>query len=448
MNSEDIEDPGRSLFEVLRRRRAVAIITFLIVALASLAFVSTYKVKYAAISQVVLVNDMNGRDPSAAGVDMPTIVTGSAVLEDVRRQLRLADSVGDLRKAVNARIAPKSSLMTISVQNRNPQTAIAINNAVAGTFTKLYRQLAGSRYENVAQRLTGDFNRARVRLGTIERRLEVASADASYVGSQASLDASAAHLAELKENRGLALAQLTADRANLKADREQPGKTAEIVRHEILMNNPAFRETELRVARDLAQYTAVSADLSGKYPGVEGFRDKVQVETRALESLRAEALAGRDAYSPSQGGQIVQSARDQAAVEGDQVKLGAFDLQIRGLKERLEKPIKDVPSIGGLRAERDAAEAQLQALSQRLSNAQANSAESSSLGEVVVVDRATEARPTLVGPKMLFELGLLAAVLLSIAAAYLAELLVPRLLGSSDVEGVYGRPILATFRSR
>jgi uncharacterized protein involved in exopolysaccharide biosynthesis len=84
----------------------------------------------------------------------------------------------------------------------------------------------------------------------------------------------------------------------------------------------------------------------------------------------------------------------------------------------------------------------------RLSNAEANGAEASSLGAVVVVDRATDARPTLEDPLFLFALGLAAAIVFGIAAAYLAELLVPRLLGPADVESVYGRPLLVTLRQR
>jgi hypothetical protein len=214
------------------------------------------------------------------------------------------------------------------------------------------------------------------------------------------------------------------------------------------MNNAAYRETEIVVGKDVAQYTATRAGVTKIFPGIAGFSDKVEKESEALNSLRADALAGRDAYSPSQAGQIVQTQKDAAAVQGDQVKLAAFDDQIRALRQNLTNPEASAPSMGALRAERDAAEAQLQALSLRLSAAQANSAEASSLGEVMIVDRATEARPTLVGPLFLLALGLAAACIFAIGAAYLAEMVVPRLLGAGDVEGVYGRPILATLRAR
>jgi capsular polysaccharide biosynthesis protein len=449
MTATELETPSRSVFEVLRRRSAVALATFLIVAVASFAFVLVHKVKYGALSHVLLVNDPSGRDPSVAAADMATIVTGSTVLSDVQQKLGLSDSINDLRKTVNARVSPKSSLMTIAVQNHDPKAAIAIDNKLAESFARLYWSLAGTRYDEVTRRLASDVSAARERVSVIERQLENASAGSSYVGSQASLDASAARLGDLQESRGIAVGQLVTDQANLEADREQPGKTAKIVRHEILMNNAKYRETETLVSKDMAQYTTTRAGVTNIFPGIAGFTDKVEKEGQALDVLRDNALTGRDAYSPSLAGQIVQAAKDAAAVAGDRAKLAAIDDQMRALHEKLSSSTSDgTESIGALRAERDTAEAQLQALSLRLSAAQANSAEASSMGQVVIVDRATEARPTLIGPTFLMALGLLAASILAISSAYLAELLIPRLLGPGDVEDVYGRPILASLRAR
>lgn len=447
MISTERETSTASILEVLRRRKAVAIVTFLVLAIAVIALVRIHKVKYASLSHVVLVNDASGRDPSVAGADMPTIASGSAVLDDVRRGLHLKESINDLRKAVTARVAPKSSLMTIAVQDHDPKKAMLINNTVADAFAKRYRQLGSSRYDEITATLNADVDRVRTQVGLVNRRLEAASTGQSYVGSQASLDSTAAHLGELKQARGAALAQLATDSANLTADRQLPGKTAKIVRHEILANSSAYRQTEALVGKDISQYTTARAGVTSLYPGIAGYANKIANERSALDTMRTEALTGQDAYSPSQGGQIVQTARDDSAVHGDQIRLDAIDAQIKALNATLSAPSEGVESMGALRAERDADEAQLQALMLRLTNAEANSAEASSLGQVVVVDRATDSRPVLVGAATLDAIGLLVALVLAIAAAYLAELLLPRLLAPRDVESVYGRPIIATLRT-
>jgi capsular polysaccharide biosynthesis protein len=101
-----------------------------------------------------------------------------------------------------------------------------------------------------------------------------------------------------------------------------------------------------------------------------------------------------------------------------------------------------------VRALRDAEEAQYQALALRLSNAQANSAEANSLGSVAVIDRAEIAEPSLLGPNLLLALGLCVALALAIAAAYFAESLDPRFITPTDVESVYGRPVLGSLNSK
>lgn len=441
------ETKGHSFVQILGRRWVTACLTFAIVACGAVIFITVYHIKFAAIAHVLLVNDQSGRDPSAAGVDMPTIVESTAVLEDVKRRLHLDYSIPQLRKAIVARVAPKSSIMTIIGQDHDARIAVDLPNAVADSFVEIYSKLSYSRYDQVTQRLQNDLHAKRETVYRLERQLEAASSGASYVGSQTSLDAGAAHLADLTESRGVALGQLTGDRLALKLGRGQPGTLAGVVRHEILMNNAPYHESELAVGKDIAGYTTARAGVNDDFPGMAGFRDKLKKEADALAAMRERALTLPDAYSPSRAGQVVANDKSAAAVAGDEAHLKDLDAQIALAKSALLVSSQGGTSIGALRAERDATEAQYQALALRVSTAQANSAESSSLGQVVVVDRALKPEPTLLKPPLLLLLGLAAAAALACVAAYLAELLIPRLLGPSDVERVYGQPTLTTLRS-
>lgn len=441
------EPKGHSFFEVLGRRWLTACLTFAIVACGAVIFVTVYHMKFAAIAHVLLVNDQAGRDPSAAGVDMPTIVASTTVLEDVKRKLHLNYSIPQLRKAIVARVAPKSSIMTIIAQDHDARIAVDLPNAVADSFVDIYSKLSYSRYDEVTRRLQNDLQSKRETVFRLERQLEAASSGASYVGSQTSLDAGAAHLADLTESRGVALGLLVGDRAALRLDRGEPGTLSGVVRHEILMNNAAYRESELEVGKDVAGYTTSRAGVRDDFPGMAGYRDKIDKEADALATMRDKALALPDAYSPSHAGQVVATDKAAAAVSGDEAHLKDLDSQIATAKSALLVSSQGGTSIGALRAERDATEAQFQALALRVSAAEANSAESSSLGQVVVVDRALRPEPTLLKTPLLLLLGLVAAAALACVAAYLAELLIPRLLGPSDVERVYGQPTLTTLRS-
>jgi len=76
----------------------------------------------------------------------------------------------------------------------------------------------------------------------------------------------------------------------------------------------------------------------------------------------------------------------------------------------------------------------------------ANRADALSLGSVVVVDRAivSDARIGLGKSKLLLLLGLLVLVL-AVVSAFIADKLNPRLVRTSQVEDLYGQPVIATM---
>jgi uncharacterized protein involved in exopolysaccharide biosynthesis len=442
-------EPGRSLAEVLDRRKLVSIVTGVVALCVAIAGVLLVHPKYGSIAHVLLINDAGGRDPITAGPDMPAIATSTSVIAIVKDRLHLSTSVTDLQKAVTAHVAPRSSIMSIAFRSRSASEAIAVPNAVADAFVEFYSGLPQERSRGVMDSLARDLAVSRQNVLSIERHLEEASAGNSYVGSQASLDNLGRAIGELHEQRGAAAGQLASDAADMQNQMAQPGKLAKIVRHEILNNNPEFRELQLGVARDSSAFTSFRSGVTDRFPGIAGGEAKIAQENRALAAARERALSSPDAYSPSEGGAVVALDKARSNVAGDRVHLAALDAQIASAEAELHRAASSADSsLGSLRAQRDTAEAQFQALALRYSNAEANSAESNSLGRAVVVDRAVRAEPSLLGPNVLLAVGFALALALAVAAAYIAEAVDPRLLSPNDVESVYGRPTLVSLRKQ
>jgi hypothetical protein len=288
-------------------------------------------------------------------------------------------------------------------------------------------------------------------MATIEQQLEHASIGHTYVGSQMSLDNMASQLALLRQQRGLAYAQLVQDRADLESDKSQPIRMAKIVRGEILQNDRQYRQLSMDVSRDVSGFTTTSAGVTDQFPGMLGYADKIKKEQAALARVRLNALTSPDAYSASEGGQIMAADKAKSAVDGDAAHVSAIDTQIAGLENELRTSAKgsgDSPSLGSLRAQRDALETRYGALAARFASAQANAAEDNSLGQAIVVDRAVKAEPNIIGPPLILSVGFLLVLLLAAGAAYLAEAINPRLLNPIDVESLYGRPTLGRLSYR
>jgi uncharacterized protein involved in exopolysaccharide biosynthesis len=443
--------PERSFFEVVRRRRWVVLV-ILVVGFAALIPVALHlKPKYGAMTHVLLINDSSGRDPITAGFDMPTLATSTSVVSAVRDQLHLTMSVADLQAGITAHVAPKSSIMTIAYRSKDPSLAIAVPNAVADEFITFYASIPSQRSAQVVNAFAAELKANRLQLSTIERQLEGASVGRTYVGSQSSLDNLAGELSLLRQQRGSAYSQLVQDRADLQSDKSQPTRMAKIVRAEILQNDRPYRELSTDVARDASSYTTTVAGVTDQFPGILGYRDKINKEKTALEKSRLAALNSPDAYSASEGGQIMAADKAKSAVDGDEAHVSAIDQQIASLEDELRASSKnepDSPSLGSLRAQRDALEARYGALAARFASAQANAAEDNSLGQAIVVDRAIRAEPNIIGPPLLISLAVLVVFVLAFGSAYLAEMLNPRLISPIDVESLYGRPTLGTLSYR
>jgi uncharacterized protein involved in exopolysaccharide biosynthesis len=414
----------------------------------SVAVAVLVKPKYSATARVLLVNDQQGRDPAAEGVDMPAIATSTTVLETVREHLNLLEPIDELKRNVSVKVAPKSSIMSLSAKDLNPDLAVRMSNTLAETFTSFYQSVSGGRYRNVIAELQRDLAARRARVLVLESRLQRAASRSSYVGSQASLDNTASNLSSLITQRALAYAQLISDRSAVASAQADPrGKLAKIIRHEMLANDQNYRVLEINVSRDVAAFKIQKASYTDRFPGLAGGRAKVESEGAALRGSAAAALSGPAAYSPSLAGQIVEEQRARSAVDGDETRVSALHEQIADTKQALlELPSSGI-SVGAIRALRDTEEAQYQSLALRLSNAQANSAEANSLGSVIVVDRPTMAEPNLLTTNLLLTLCLLVSVGLAIGAAYLGESIDPRLISEQDVESIYCRPVLGSLNS-
>ncbi len=446
---DSVTRPDHSFVEVLHRRRWVALVTLAVALGAVVALALHVKPKYGAMAHVLLVNDSGGRDPITAGYDMPTIATSSSVVSAVRERLHLAKPVADIQAGISAHVAPRSSIMTIAYKSKDPAEAVIVPNAVAEEFTKFYATLPGKRSQAVVDAFASEMKSIRVQLAHVEAQLENSSAGHVYVGSQTSLDNLAGQLSILRQQRGVAYAQLVNDQSDLAADRSQPGRTAKITRAEILNNDRHYRQLATDVAKDASAYTTTKASVTDAYPGIAGFQDKVKKEESALAKARETALDSPDAYSPSLGGQIVATDKANSLVSGDQARVKALDTQIASLFNDLHssQTSAESPSLGNLRALRDSLETRYQTIATRFAAAQANAAESNSLGQAIVLDRAYKADPNIIGPKLILAIGILVAFCIAFGSAYLAEIVNPKLLSPVDVESLYGAPTLASIRN-
>jgi uncharacterized protein involved in exopolysaccharide biosynthesis len=349
---------------------------------------------------------------------------------------------------MTAKVPGRSSIMQIGFKDTLPDRAANVANTIADELTGYYHEISTHRYNQNVQNLDQALDVQRNKINSINEQLQKVIATDPFVGSDKALDLVTARLDDLETQRGLAYATMAGDTAQAGAVSTSSRTLAKTAVHEILQGDPFYRSIQEGTAKDAAELAFEHSAFKSSYPGLPGLSAKVQAEQSQLAAAAHAAMTSSSASSPSMVANRVDSAKADATVTGDNVKISQIDALISQERARLHDIQKTQPKALGLRIERDVAQADYVSLSARRATALANRAEASSLGSVVVVDRAVRADSQIPGGRT--QLAIVAAALiigLSLGSAFLAEALDPTLRRADQVEKLYGTPVIATLNN-
>jgi uncharacterized protein involved in exopolysaccharide biosynthesis len=437
-----------SALDVVSRRRYL-VLSMLLASIVVAYLLARYVPRhFQAVAQVLIVNENSGRDPSVSSADLPAVTGSSEVLTRVKNKLDLPMALTDMKKSLSAKVPGRSSIMQIGFKDTLPDRAVNVANAIADELTGYYHEISTHRYNQNVQNLDQALDTQRKKIAGINADLQKIIATDPFVGSDKALDLVTARLDDLETQRGLAYATMAGDTAQAGAASSSSRTLAKTAVHEILQGDPFYRSIQEGTAKDASELAFEHAAFKSSYPGLPGLSAKVQAEHAQLSAAAHAAMLSPAASSPSMISNQIERAKADATVSGDNAKIAQIDALIAQERTRLHDIQKTQPRALGLRIERDVAQADYISLSARRATALANRAEASSLGSVVVVDRAVRADSQLPGGRI--QLAIVAAALiiaLSLGSAFLAESLDPTLRRADQVEKLYGTPVIATLNN-
>jgi capsular polysaccharide biosynthesis protein len=436
-------------FLAVLKRRSLIIWCVLAAGLALLySFRNSVPASFTGVSHVVLVAENDARDPSVSIVDLPSIATSTVVLQRVRSSLHLPMTLVELKGNVSASILGRSSIMAIGFRDKSAERAISVSNAVSDELSRYYDEISTQRYDVNVNRLSAELSTDAAKLRTMDHAMSAVVAKNPFVVSDHSIDNITTQLGAISLQRAEAQAQLQADRA-LAATTMPSARLSKTARHEMLLGDPTYLDVRTIAAKDKAQLASDSAGYTTSFPGLPGAEAKVASEEAAAQRAAVQALANPDAYSASAAGTAAQHEHQVALVAGDQARVAQLD----AVMAQQQSNLGDVPTTGAsydqLRAQRDAVQTEYTALASRRANALANRAEASSLGNVVVLDRAIKADTQLAsGRTRAASVALILLLAFAIGAAFLVDSLDPRIRRAEEIEELYGIPVVAKFGSK
>ncbi len=440
----DFKDP----IAVIWGRKWLVLMVVLIGLVAGLIALKLSGPQYQATSAVAILGQNDaGHDSIANPVDMPSMLTSDAVLTRFEAMTKWKEPLKLLRQRIDATIDMNSTLMPINFRAPTPAQAVTGANALADALQQTYRQISASRYDDLANYLSGALNRERSKIDNTDRQLATLVAKNPYEAQTQADQAIAAQIVALNEQKSTLQANLqaadgAAALAGQRMDAIQP-----LVHNEVLEADANYRALENQVAQANSQKAVAQSQFTSAYPGMPGLKDEVERTRLLLQREGQKAMSEGPGQSVTYASALKDQQAAEDAVSQNQQQLLAVDQQL----ESSQAQLANVPNVGvridGLRVERDAAESAYQIFSEQRSITLAEQAEAAALGSIVVAGHATEAEPAIGKASLLMPIAAVFGFLvIGLTLPFALEMISPRM-RRPTIEAVYGKPVIVSVAS-
>ncbi|HEX8805814.1 MAG TPA: hypothetical protein VF741_02650 [Candidatus Aquilonibacter sp.] len=432
-SSTSINANIRETLSVVRRRGWLILAVFSVLMAAALLVINKMPHTYQATASVLIVNSRN--NPMLSSPDLPSIVGSTEVLERVQHRLGIATSLLTMKNQLVAKPPSYGSgIMRIQYTDSDRDRAATVANGIADELVRYGSELSTARYDDDLGALDKEIANQKQRLETINAQLKAQGGE--YVPSDVKDgDDSGAPVDSLESQRALANADLQGDIAHAQA-------TAADARRDILLGDPLYQQLQASLTKASADLADARARYTTQYPGLSPLQDRVNSLQAELAQEASRALSLTKSQNGTTAGGSPELLKAQAAVGADRAKVAALDEELAANNQKLSSPVEL------LTLERDDVLREYQSVAARRATSLADRADALSLGSIEVVDRAipSEAK-TGIGRTRLILTAVLIITLIAFGSAFLFDQLDPRLRHITQIEGLYGKPLIATLRT-
>ncbi len=423
----------RNALAVIRRRGWLIVAVFSVLMAAAMLAINKTPHTYQATASVLIVNSRN--NPMLSSPDLPSIVGSTEVLERVQRRLGIATSLLTMKNQLVAKPpAYGSGIMRIQYTDSDRDRAALVANGIADELVRYSSELSTARYDDDLRALDKEISKQKQRLETINAQLQTHGDEYVPTDVKDGGDSDVPN-DSLESQRALANADLQGDIAHAQA-------AAVDAHHDILLGDPLYQQLQASLTKASADLADARARYTAQYPGLSPLQDRVNSLRAELAQEATRALSQTRSQNATTEGVSPDLLKAQAAVETDRAKVTALDEELAANNQKLSSPVEL------LSLERDEVLHEYQSVAARRAASLADRADALSLGSIEVVDRAIplEAQ-TGIGRNRLMLTAALMIALIAFGSAFLADQLDPRLRHITQIEGLYGKPLIATLRT-
>lgn len=459
-------DPFAALFEILWRRRVLALSLFACTVLAVVVLTVLSPKQYT--THVKFIAGSAGAAPANAttsgGTGLPVLNAMLAASQtqsaetyaemlretpaaaNVVKELQIPMSPGRLLSHVTVKPVTNTAIIDVGVTWSDPRTSAKLANALAGSFVDLRRNLiadqANGAIEELNRQLPDAEKAMRSTAGTLsayEARTGIADAQLQTVNVLGVANQLDARLAQVQVDQRQAEASLSAIQGQLART------PATVSGGGSVQPNPVAAQLRAQLAQVGVQLRTAREQYTDAHPTVQNLRAQEKQLTDELARQPATVVASTATIANPLYQQLSQQAAQlRAQARGDAAQIAT----LRGQRTAAERGIRALPQdlqrLADLKRQATLSENVYNALRQKLNEAQI--AKTTALSDVAVIQPA-RADDNSVSPNLI--LNTLIAIVLGLILGVTGALGIDRLDGTikdeSEVEERLGLPLLGTF---
>lgn len=434
---------NRSFTQVLWSRRWLVLLVLVVALVASPILKKFAEPTYSATAQIAYIG--NSTNSVILPADLPELALSTKVIKGAIDVGRLNLEPGQVLARATVRQSPHSNVIPVGFRSKDRALAISVANAIVDATVSEYKSLSTRQYDQVIAKLASQAQELRAQIASFDTRYHASVQGDPMAGVTTGLDALVTRLDGVDQSIAQARARLASDRAAARVGSSSGAAGFnDVIREETLAHDPSFSALLGAQAKDQADYATARAGYTDAFPGLPGLEEKVVLEKAAASREAASAAALHRGASPTYAQTLVAARAAQSLVAGDQAQIDALTQNYATLRARVNELPNLTRSANDFRVQRDASTIAYTQVVSRLNAALGDKAAAASLNSIVVLNRATGAEPNF--PRGVADILIALLILgLAIGAAYLAELLDPRIRTQADVESLYGTPLIGTL---
>jgi capsular exopolysaccharide synthesis family protein len=397
-------------------------------------------------TQLPVLNALLAASSAQSSETYAELMQQTPVAAEVAHNLGLALTSEQMLAHLKVKPVPDTSILTLAVSWRDPQTSARIANEFAAVFVEHERQLVARQADTAIKYLQQQLPTTEEHMRAAQNALAAYEVRSGIADLQTQTKTDIDSIATLEDKRQAAELEATQAAASLETVEAQLAQTpATIVGTESVAANPVTAQLQTQISTLRVQLNAARAQYTDDHPAVIALKSQLAEAERELRSQPAQVLAGSSTVPNPVYQQLEQQASTlQSQVASAQAQQDTLAQQQAAAKPKLDQLPDKARRIGDLERAAKASQDIYDELQRKYQDALIT--KTTAISDVAITQAADPSSYS-VAPNTLLNLmiGFVLGLVLAVAAVFVAELLDDRFRSEEDVRERLGLPVLATI---